>query len=197
MKVTLVYLPGALFEDRVALREIVTNYHKLAGRTLLVHTGTNGSHEKTAFQTKRLSGALSEEMVPNTAFSGYQRSFLRQRGEAYLVRHDLLQEIYRLVDCVVLNNLSLGPDGIHAADPAVLLPYLRDQIDCIDCRVFTHNPRSALAAEPRAVACDADLARLIPAFEEERNTLELASRLRPAWVVSSRNFHHEGSTTGA
>lgn len=189
MKVSLVFLPGQLLDDRVFLREFVTNYHRLCGRTLLVHTGTTADSAQLAFMTKRLSGALSEEMVPNAAFSGHQRDFLRRSGDAYLVRRDLLEEVYRLVDCVVLNNLAQCSSGVHAADPLRLLPYLRDQVDCLDCRIFTTNPRSALAAEPRLVCCQHDFDQLMELYEEEAETLKLASATRPAWVVSARNYY--------
>ena len=194
MRVTLVFCPGSLLADRSALRELVTNYHKLPGRTLLVHTGTTDDPDQTAFETKRLSGSLSEEMVPNSGFSGSQRSFFQRIDSAYIVRRDLLEALYQVVDCVVLNTLATGPAGVHLAPPLELLPYLRDQVNCIDCRILPQNPRTALVAEPRTLTTAEEYTRLLAAFDEERETLALASALQPATLVSTRNFYQEAPT---
>lgn len=191
---TLVYLPPTVLADRLFTRDFFVNYKRLKGKSLLLHGAPDDDPDRLWFLTKRISANLSENMTVNVALSGASRGLIEKLTDAngahyYMLKTEFLYSLFRTCDCVVVNLLVLAGENPENAAPDNVLPDIQDRLRPSRTLIFPLNPGTPLGAhEPARLSTAEDSERLRLAFPEERAAVELAYRLRPAYIVSAKNF---------
>lgn len=186
---TVLYVQTELLDNRDFLRSFFAHYAKLQGKTLLVHGILSEDPARIEFTTKRLSANLSEYMVANAAFNGYQMNFLVQDAAgAIALNTQRLEKLYNHVDAVVVNTRVQLAQAPHNATALAVLQGIRHALPTTRLLLFANNPNSPLGSSLTMVADAATHAKLCEAYAEEKAVLDLALQLGPATLVNTANF---------
>jgi hypothetical protein len=184
----LLYLTEANLRDRLFVKDLVANY-KLTEKALLIHDTFGGTVKDTRFVTKRLSALLSEFMVFNNAFSADQRNFFTQSSGGLMeLNLDLIHKIIQPIQLLLIGPVIKVNGTAQLADPIAMVQAARNALDISETIVFTSNPMSPLGAKNAVIDKSEDVEKWLASYEEERASLELAHRLRPARLSSPMNY---------
>lgn len=175
-------------ENRMFMRDFYANVgaYFRGSRGLVLHGGNEKSVSALGLQSKKIAAGLSEEMITNVAFSGFQRNLIAPSHYGPEIRVSVLKELYNTVNVVVVNTLTTGekylePDGDFIAS---LVPQLENEFGTVRTLLFPLNPLSALGGtEPARINGHADAERLLSLFPEEKSILNLAKRAIPCLVA--------------
>ncbi|MCS7085244.1 MAG: hypothetical protein RMM53_02130 [Bacteroidia bacterium] len=180
-------------EDRTFMRDFYANvgFFFRGGKGLLIHGANDPSPSSLGMLSKKIGAALSEEMIVNAAFSGFQRQMLVARPNGPEIRVSILEDLFKTLDVVVLNTLA---DSNIAGNPtrylepdenlvAALVAQLEQAFGSVRTLLFPENPLSPLGAmQPSLLNRPADCERRIEIFPEEAKVLRIAQRALPAVV---------------
>lgn len=138
--------------------------------------------------TKRMSSLLSDAMTYNRAFSGDQRSLVRDTEKGPEVRQSQLDPLLDHVQTLIIGPLARKGEEVVITDPIALTLCLRNlyQVDEIIC--FSDNPLSPLVIQKPVVSNQAQVDKFLLAYEEEQAALLRALSMQPARICSPVNF---------
>lgn len=187
MEIKLVFLSEPNLTDRVFLRDFVHNYK--FQRSIIIHEPT-ADVPLTRMATKRLSALLSETMTYNRAFAGDQRRLLTRQDDRILIDRARIESLLDQVQALIIGPIADSPEGPVLLNAEHLVLGLRETFGLPEIVAFPNNPLSPLVATPKHIESAADAEAHLQAYEEEREALQRAVRLRPVRFASPVNFAH-------
>ncbi|WNJ21436.1 hypothetical protein [Pontibacter sp. G13] len=183
----LLFLSEVNLRDQLFVKDLVHNF-KFEDKVLLLHDTFGGTVRDTRFVTKRLSSLLSECMVYNNAFSADQRDFCKMTPDGLKFHAERIDQQLTHIQMLILGPVIAGENAPQLADPFAMVHAARVQFAPDEVIVFTDNPMSPLAQKKEIIQSQSDVDRLLPAFEEEKHSLELALEFCPATLASPVNY---------
>jgi len=184
----LLYLPAPMLSDRLAMRNFFVQMRHVPGKSVVLHAPREGLPEDVRFQTKRISAMLSEEMVTNNPYSGDARQLLsRSPNGSINVRTDLLGQLLRMVNVVLLSPVVHTADGPQVADPGQLLPALAQTLGAQRHVVFVGHALSPLGQATGLLSTE-DRDRYLAVYPEEAQQIDLAASILPATLLSAERL---------
>ncbi len=180
-------------EDRMFMRDFYTNVgpYFQGKKGLVLHGGNDKTVSALGLSSKKIAAGLSEEMITNVAFSGFQRNLISLKADGPEIRTSVLRELYKTVNVVVLNTLAVGEKYLEAdADfIAAVIPQLEEEFGSVQTLLFPHNPLSALGGtQPVTLNGPADCRRWLELFPEESEVLGVAERALPCVVCQPQKL---------
>lgn len=182
--ITLVYLSGKNVQDDIFLKDLSASF-SWKRPVIIIHDSQHSEPADISFQTKRISGHLSEALVANVPVSGNQRGLLKLEGSKYSIRKDLLQQWFQMAPALVTNALL---DSGGKADLMLLLSDLKEQLSVQELILFPDNPLSPLGAMAERIESKTRIAELLNLYPEEQNVLNLAEALLPVHIRTARVY---------
>lgn len=185
----LLYISQENLKNQNFIKLLVSNF-KPEDTAILLHESFGDKAGDTRFVTKRISSLLSDNYIPNNAFSGDQRGILSvgPDGKSPRLRTAFLNKMMQGLPVLVLNCLTQGDVEPSEAEPLEVARLIRSEFPVKETVVFTQNPLSPLGTKGETITTQADLDRLLALYEEEKGSLELAMKLAPARIASPTNF---------
>lgn len=185
--VKLLYLSETNLRDRLFVKDFVNGFSS-NGKSLLIHSPLGDSVPDTRFASKRISSLLSESMVYNNAFSADQRGFFKIENGHIQVNVPLIKELLTPIQLLILAPIVNQEGQLKVFDPVILLLKAREVLNTDETIVFSENPLSPIGTQNITVKTGEEKSSLIKTYEEEKNTIEIAYRLRPARIASPKTF---------
>lgn len=190
----LIYLTEANLKDRLFIKDLVHNYKfSLDENVVMAHAPFGGTVRDTRFVTKRISTLLSETLVYNNAFNVEQRGLVKPVAGGLAVNVGLIEQLVAPIHLVILGPVAAGADGPELIDPLALVEALRHQLSVDEVIVFTSNPLSPLGRKNTLIEQRQQVEELAQVYDEEKEALELAYRLRPARLASPVTYAQSSS----
>lgn len=186
-KLNLLYLSEANLKDNFFIRDWVHNF-KLPGKSILVHHSFAGTVSDTKFVNKRISALLSETLVYNNAFGGDQRGFIQEQDEGFGVNKDLIEKLLAPIQLLILAPTIIRAGEVQLLDPIAMLHTLREALDIEQLTLFSAHAKSPLNQSKPLITSEQERDQYLALYEEERQTIELAYALRPAFIASPLNY---------
>ena len=184
---TLLYLSKKNVQDDIFLRDLSASF-SWKRPVIILHDSQHTQLADVSFQTKRISGHLSEALVANVPVSGNQRGLLKQEGSRYSIREELLQQWFQMAPAVVTNAL-LESGGV--AEMQQLMSDLKAQLSIQDLVFFPDNPLSPLGVMAERIESTDRIAELLKLYPEEEFILTLAGSLLPVQIRTARVYTHD------
>lgn len=135
------------------------------------------SPEETYFQAKRVSGFLSEQLVPNTLFHLHQWGIMHYQDTDYVLNIEKLSKVFTLSSTVVLTNVWKE----NLLELSEILHALRD-VPIIKGVVFTNNPHLNIHTQDYTQ---------VSHYPDEKETAQLSAQMSSfveTWVSHLNNF---------
>jgi hypothetical protein len=176
----LIYLSKANLLDRLFCKDFFAQMGKRPTMPyLILHANTGTTAEHAHFVSKRVAALLSEQLVTAMALPAPQLGLFG--ADAALVNAPRLHKSWDQLSAVVTQ--PYGPQD-EPLPVATLLQNLRRQLQVSEVWLFPHNPLSALSLEAPLVTNTEAHSRLLAAYPEEADVLQLALALAPARICN-------------
>ncbi|MEO0896183.1 MAG: hypothetical protein AAFY71_07295 [Bacteroidota bacterium] len=180
----LIYLSEANLRDRLLVRDLVFKY-KSQEKAIVLHEPFGGTVRDTRFVTKRLSSLFSEAMVYNNYFTVDQRGICKRDESGKLIfNKERVEQVLAPIQMIVLGPVIKENGEDKLLDGEELLNVVRDSMDFSELLLFPINPLSPIGNKKVMVEGEKEYNDLFSLFEEEKETLDRALRLRPARIVA-------------
>lgn len=184
---TLLFLSKKNVQDDIFLRDLSASF-SWKRPVIVLHDSPHNAPADISFQTKRISGHLSEALVANVPVSGNQRGLLKQADSRYSIREELLQQWFRMAPAVVTNALLESGD---VADLQQLMADLKVQLSIQNLVFFPDNPLSPLGVMAEKIESTDRIAELLKLYPEEQSILTLAGALLPVQIRTARVYSRD------
>jgi hypothetical protein len=189
----LVILFAHQVENRMFMRDFYSNIgaYFRGKKGLILHDGNDTTAAGLGMMSKKIGAGLSEEMITNVAFSGFQRNLISMSEQGPQIRVSLLKELYNTVDVVALNTLAVGEKYLKpdADFLATLIPQLENEFGTVRTLLFPDNPLSALGGtDPLVLNHPTDCRRWMEIFPEESRILNAAVRVLPCIITQPQQI---------
>ncbi len=184
---TVLYLSGKNIRDDIFLRDLSASF-SWNRPVLIIHDAVLSDDTAVRFQTKRISGHLSEALVANVPVSGDQRGFIQKIESRFQVREDLLRQWFQMAPVVVTNTLINTGERISAGQ---LLGDLKQQLLISEIVLFPDNPLSPLGVKGESILHIDRIKELDELYPEEENILKLAASLLPVRIRTAKEYSHD------
>jgi hypothetical protein len=185
---TLIYLQPKLQNDRMFLREFFANFNRLAGKAIVLQGSEKEDVSHTEFMTKRISANLSEYMVANAGFSGYQMQFIRKEGDLITINQERLSKLFHHVQAVVVNDMVQEAGEYKHADAGTCILAFRAVFPELQVTLFPDEVNSPLGIANEVIVSEKEMERFAEAYPEQLSILGLAKRVLPVRFATAKNF---------
>lgn len=183
------YFSEENIRDRAFVNDALKNYKLLRGHGIILHEGISTSLDDIRMFSKRLSGQLSEMLVPNLAVSGDQRNILTYIDNNLIIKTVVLEQLFQSVNCLIINALSVREKRTELSQIPHVLKAFRQQIDIENMFFFPLNSMSPLGGiELERITSEEDYQNLIVAYPEEKKIIDLAYSVKPSIIASAKNY---------
>ncbi len=185
MIIHLHFLQKALLDDSRFLRDYFAQFKNLKHPAIVLHDHISDDVRRVEMTTKRISAYLSEEMVPSAALSAYQRNLYQTEVG---VNATQIHSLFKTLRSIVLNGVVKDEQGGYIlADIHTILLKLTQALPATPV-LFPANPLSPLGQIPMALYTEGAYEKLLQAYSEEADILQLAQTLPGAYMASARSF---------
>ena len=183
----LLYLTEDNLKDRMLIRDLVHNF-KFEEKAILIHDQFGEKVTDTRFVNKRISALLSEAMVYNNAFSADQRKFFLEEEGKLIPNKVLIEKLLHPIQLLILAPILKQGEESVLINPLDLLGSVREAYEIEEVILFPKNALSPMVSKVKAINTEEDRDKLLGIYEEEKDILDLAYRLRPSLIASGANY---------